>query len=59
MPDRRTFLAALAASAVSLPLAGRAAAQTAPAILRYGELYVVDGWVLTRGDLQSLGLHAR
>ncbi len=60
MPDRRTLLAALAASAVSLPFAGRAAPTVAaPTILRYGEFYVVDGWVLTQNDLRSLGLHAR
>ncbi len=59
MPDRRTLLAALAASAVSLPFAGRAAGPPAPTIRRYGEFYVVDGWVLTRSDLASLGLDAR
>lgn len=57
--DRRTFLAALAATAVSLPFAGRAETGAAAAILRYGDFYVVEGWVLTRDDVKALGLHAR
>jgi hypothetical protein len=60
MPDRRSFLALMAA-ALGLPLAGPAAARIAPAasrpeIRRFGRHYIVNGWVLTAGDLERLGL---
>ncbi len=60
MPNRRAVLTALAASAVSLPLAARAAPVAASAtVSRFGELYMLDGWVLTRSDLEALRLDAR
>jgi len=58
MPDRRSFLTFLAGWA-ALPLA--AAAASAPAVAAAplaagvaGEFFIVDGWVLTRADLESL-----
>ncbi len=60
MPDRRTFMAALAASAVVPAFAARAALPDPAAVLvrRYGDFYIVDGWVLTRSDVEALGIHA-
>jgi hypothetical protein len=62
MPDRRSVLA-LIATALGLPLAGPAAAFVAPTgscpeIRRFGRHYIVNGWVLTAGDLDRLGLDA-
>ena len=63
MPDRRSVLALMTA-ALGLPLAGPAAAFVAPAagnrpeIRRFGRHYLVNGWVLTAGDLDRLGLDA-
>jgi hypothetical protein len=67
MPSRRSVLA-LMASLAGLPLAGPAAALVAPGpgihpgihpeIRRYGRHYIVNGWVLTAGDLEALGLDA-
>ena len=63
MPSRRSVLA-LMASLLGLPLAGPAAAFAAPGagiqpeIRRFGRHYIVNGWVLTAGDLQRLGLDA-
>jgi hypothetical protein len=67
MPDRRSILA-LMASLGLLPLAAATpAAAFAPAtpvpsampeVRRYGRHFIVNGWVLTRQDLERLGLHA-
>lgn len=58
MPNRRTILAGMAA-ALGLPIAGPAAAALAPrlAVKRYGDLFIVEGWVLTRSDVAELGLN--
>jgi hypothetical protein len=60
MPDRRSVLT-LVAAALGLPLAGPAAAFMAPTgirpeVRRLGRHYIVNGWVLTAGDLDRLGL---
>ena len=61
MPSRRSVLA-LMTSLLGLPLAGPAAAFVAPGtgihhdIRRYGRHYIVNGWVLTARDLETLGL---
>jgi hypothetical protein len=59
MPNRRSTLA-LMASFVGLPLSGPAAAFVAsgPEIRRYGRHFIVNGWLLTAGDLRMLGLRA-
>jgi hypothetical protein len=62
MPGRRSVLASLMASALALPLAGGRAAAFAPAgppLRRYGEFYIVNGWVLTARDLEVIGIHDR
>ena len=63
MPSRRSLLAAMA-SLLALPLVPRPAAALvapllpAPEIRRFGRHFIVNGWVLTRQDLERLGLHA-
>lgn len=63
MPDRRSVLALMAA-ALGLPLAGpatafvEAAPGAGPEIRRFGRHYLVNGWVLTARDLETLGLAA-
>jgi hypothetical protein len=67
MPDRRSVLALMAALGL-LPLAAGPAAALAPAaplpaaslpeVRRYGRHFIVNGWVLTARDLETLGLHA-
>jgi hypothetical protein len=62
MPDRRSVLALMAALGL-LPLAAGPAAALAPApalpeVRRYGRHFIVNGWILTARDLETLGLHA-
>lgn len=59
-PNRRTFLAVAAAAALAPAFAVRARAALPQAVIRrYGDFFIVDGWVLTQRDLDALGLHAR
>ena len=57
MTSRRSVLA-LMTSLLGLPLARPAAAFVAPnpEIHRFGQHYLVNGWVLTARDLRLLGL---
>lgn len=61
MTSRRSVLA-LMTSLLGLPLAGPVAALVAPAagvdpaVRRFGRHYLVNGWVLTARDLETLGL---
>lgn len=63
MPSRRSVLALMTAF-LGLPLAGPAAAFVGPGpasypeIRRIGRHYLVNGWVLTALDLETLGLRA-
>lgn len=52
---RRVFLKSLFASALSLPLVRQASAGvSALAHRRHGRFFVVNGWVLTRTDVEEL-----
>jgi hypothetical protein len=60
--DRRSFLAAAGVAGL-LGLPASAAAPTpalspGPRVVRHGNVYLVDGWVLTAGDLRALGIAA-
>lgn len=70
MPSRRALLATLAATTVA-PLLARPAAAFAPKgipggaaallgprpeIRAWGKFFIVNGWVLTARDLETLGL---
>ena len=67
LAERRRFLKALGAAAVT-PLLGAGAASAAvpdwglgaaPAVVRGpGGIFLVNGWVLTGADLDALGLRA-
>jgi hypothetical protein len=67
MTCRRSFLktTALAALGTAAPPALGAAASPAPPsttmmpVRRIGDLFAVDGWILTARDLEALGLHNR
>jgi hypothetical protein len=61
MPDRRAVLKlAAGAAALAAPLAAAAAptpaapAAVPPAAARTAAFYLVNGWVLTRADLEAL-----
>jgi hypothetical protein len=58
MQDRRSFLKSALALGVALPAAGAALPAAAgpplPRIERLGAVYLVDGWVLTRADVEFL-----
>jgi hypothetical protein len=60
--DRRAFLGSVAALGLALPLGGAAgglaAALPLPRIERLGGMFLVDGWVLTRADIEMLYPHA-
>jgi hypothetical protein len=70
MPSRRALLATLAATAVTPLLAGPAGAFAPqgvpgvaaalfgprPEIRPWGKFFIVNGWVLTARDLETLGL---
>jgi hypothetical protein len=65
MPSRRALLASLAAATVAPALAGPAAAfapgsggfpAPLPDIRPWGKFFIVNGWVLTANDLETLGL---
>lgn len=68
MPSRRALLASLVATTVAPVLAGPASAfAPAPAagaaflgprpeIRPWGKFFIVNGWVLTARDLETLGL---
>jgi hypothetical protein len=63
MPSRRALLASLAATTVVPMLAGPAAAfapqgllGARPEIRPWGRYFIVNGWVLTARDLETLGL---
>lgn len=62
--DRRGFLAAAGvAGLLGLPAAAAAAPLPAPAgpglrAVRHGDVYLVDGWVLTAADVRALGIAA-
>ncbi|MBB5224388.1 hypothetical protein HNP73_004358 [Amaricoccus macauensis] len=65
MPSRRAILASLAAATVAPALAGPAAAFAPgaggfpgllPEIRPWGKFFIVNGWVLTANDLETLGL---
>lgn len=60
MPSRRTVLASLLASTLGPLAAGPAAALTGPLpeIRRYGRFYILNGWILTAADLETLGIRA-
>ena len=57
--DRRSFLKTALALGLALPATGLAA-MTAPLprIERLGSVYLVDGWILTRADVEFLFPHA-
>ena len=61
LAERRRFLKALGAAAVA-PLLGASAAPAAlaapTAVAGPGGVFLVNGWVLTRADLDVLGLRA-
>ncbi len=54
MRDRRRFLTAFALLLTASPLLQLLAARP---IRKVGKHYVVDGWILTEGDLQALDRH--
>ena len=67
MPSRRALLASLFATTVAPALAGPAAAFAPafgsggfpgplPEIRPWGKFFIVNGWVLTARDLETLGL---
>ena len=71
MPSRRALLASLVATTVAPALAGPAAAFAPaadvpggplaflgprPEIWPWGKFFIVNGWVLTGRDLETLGL---
>lgn len=67
MPSRRALLASLAAAGVAPLLAGPAGAFAPegalgaflgprPEIRPWGKFFIVNGWVLTARDLETLGL---
>lgn len=66
MPSRRALLASLVATTVAPALAGPAAAFAPaglapfagprPEIRPWGKFFIVNGWVLTARDLETLGL---
>jgi hypothetical protein len=71
MPSRRALLATLAATTVAPLLAGPAGAFAPkgvpggiaagllgprPEIRPWGKFFIVNGWVLTASDLETLGL---
>jgi hypothetical protein len=61
MKSRRTLLKMLMALVAGAPLAPRiAAAATAPAAAAAGRngFFIVNGWVLTRADLEALNIDA-
>lgn len=54
---RRVFLKTFIASALSLPFIHQASASgTRPALAyrRHGRFFVVNGWVLTRADMEGI-----
>ncbi len=60
MTGRRSFLktTALAAlAAAGLPALGASAAPAPLPVRRFGEAFVVNGWILTARDLEALRLH--
>ncbi len=63
MPSRRALLASLAATAGAPLFAGPASAFAPggflgprPEIRPWGRFFIVNGWVLTAQDLETLGL---
>ena len=54
MHDRRRFLTAFALLLTVSPLLQLLAGRP---IKRVGKHYVVDGWILTEGDLEALDRH--
>jgi hypothetical protein len=63
MPSRRALLASLAAAGVAPLFAGPAGAFAPegflgprPEIRAWGKFFIVNGWVLTARDLETLGL---
>lgn len=63
MPSRRALLASLVATTVAPVLAGPANAFAPgsfpgprPEIRPWGRFFIVNGWVLTAQDLETLGL---
>jgi hypothetical protein len=58
--DRRSFLKSAMAFGLAAPLGGLAGelAAAAPRIERLGAMFLVDGWVLTRADVEMLFPHA-
>ena len=68
MPSRRALLASLVATTVAPVIAGPAAAFAPggvlsgsvlgplPEIRPWGNFFIVNGWVLTARDLETLGL---
>lgn len=60
MTGRRSFLKATALAALAtagLPVLGAAAAPAPLPIRRIGDVFVVNGWILTARDLDALQLH--
>jgi len=63
--DRRSFLASAGVAGLfGLPAATAAATPAAVGsgpgqrVVRHGNVYLVDGWVLTADDLRALGIAA-
>ena len=59
MQNRRSFLTSVAIITAGLPLAGWARPMAEPlSVRRFGEFFLVNGWVLTAADVAALETHA-